>query len=154
MPCQRSCLASVFLWASFLVEKPHDSQQAMEEINESLQQATEHLCWCAMAIVRVEHNLAQLKGQGKGGQHQEQTEGAGKGDGNGDGKGYGKGDGKGYGKASSSRPDLRGQFPYGAPACPQRSVPQTPPGTVTMTPNTPVGDSVRPPTAPDLPPLP
>ena len=60
----------------------------MEEINESLQQATEHLYWCMMAIVRVRHHLAQLNGQGKG-------------NGKGDGKSVEhKGKGKGYGKAN------------------------------------------------------
>ena len=78
----------------------------MDEIAEDLQRARDHLYWCMMAIVRVEHQLAQLKGQGKGGQHQEQTKGASKGEGKGNkgkgGKGQDKGKGKGYGKADSS----------------------------------------------------
>ena len=74
-------------------KKSHDPKQAMDEIAEDLQRARDHLYWCMMAIVRVEHQLAQLKGQGKGDGKGNKGEGKGN---KGDGKGH-----KGYGKGAS-----------------------------------------------------
>ena len=96
--------------------------------------------WVAM---QAEPQAEEPKGKGKG-KSKSKDKGDGKG-GDDHNKGRGKGgaqDGKGYGKASSSRPDLRDRFPYGAPGCPQRGVPPTPPGTVTMTPTTPRSDTL------------